>query len=542
MTFDAQRVAWSLKDSYYRIYPTKAGICLQTLEDRSRNRNLFFMEGSENAEIGVSEDRLRVDFDTRTYEWTFYQGLYAILRGTAPLTLRYDDQTSYRAHTAVQEDNCVHICDTKTNAHIWVQAVKGRIELRAEWKAEQIHSGTVSIRLLPENEQLEIVIYKTYSIGTPTIACPSFEDCCGKKRADFADWCEKMGTASDMDREMAFVLWQSIAAPLGNYKKETILCNKEKMNAVWTWDNCFHALGVAKAFPELAFYQLLLAYENLDEEGAMPDMIYPFSVERAFTKPPVHAFLYGILMELHPYFRERAQIERIYPGMRRNFHWWLHGRRNAPVYWHGNEAGTDNATCFDRYPYIQSPDLYAMLSRTADLLSEFAQMLGDAEAAASYQEQAVQLAEEAEARFFDGSRFFVRPMDDGSPFVTGSLLPQQALAAKYLSANCKAQILKLLRSQFLGAYGLTSEAFSSEKHRDGQNEAYWRGSVWGSQQVILARAASLAGDSGLAEEIISAYKRALIKGGASENSNSYTGEGNCGRAYCWSAAVWFYNP
>lgn len=117
--------------------------------------------------------------------------------------------------------------------------------------------------------------------------------------------------------------------------------------------------------------------------------------------------------------------------------------------------------------------------------------------------------------------------------ITGSLLPQQALAAKYLSPGCKKQILSLLRSDFLGEYGLTSEAFASEKHLDGQHG--------GCQQVILARAAELAGDRTLGKMILSRYKNALQKGGASENSNSYTGEGNCGRAYCWSAAVWFFD-
>ena len=330
-------------------------------------------------------------------------------------------------------------------------------------------------------------------------------------------------------------------APLGNYKEETILCNKEGLNAVWSWDNCFHALGVAKAFPALAFYQLQLVYDNLDAEGAMPDAICPFGVERGFTKPPVHAFIYAILMKMHPYFCEQVQIERIYPAMRRNFFWWLHGRQNAPIYWHGNESGADNATCFDRYPHIQSPDLYAMLSCTADLLSTFAETLDDSTSAASYHAHAVQLAEEAEARFYDGKQFFVRPMDDGSPLITGSLLPQQALAAKYLTPGCKKQILSLLRSDFLGEYGLTSEAFASEKHLDGQHEAYWRGSVWSCQQVILARAAELAGDRTLGKMILSRYKNALQKGGASENSNSYTVEGNCGRAYCWSAAVWFFD-
>lgn len=541
MIFDFNRVAWSLRDSYYRLYASSSGICLQTLEDRTKNRNLFFMKNTEEADVHVQEDKISIVSEHASYAWTFYQGFYAVLKGNAPLVLHYDDNTAYRAHTAVQQDHVIHICDTKTNAHIWLYAKQGQIYLNAEWKPGQIHSGDVSICIEPEGSDFEVVIYKTYSIGTPRLSCPDFEQCCAEKRADFSDWSEKMGARSDIDREMAFVLWQSIVAPLGNYKEETILCNKEGMNAVWSWDNCFHALGVAKAFPALAFYQLQLVYDNLDADGAMPDTICPFGVERGFTKPPVHAFIYAILMKLHPYFCERTQIERIYPAMRRNFFWWLHGRQNAPIYWHGNESGADNATCFDRYPHIQSPDLYAMLSCTADLLSTFAETLDDSTSAASYHAHAVQLAEEAEARFYDGKQFFVRPMDDGSPLITGSLLPQQALAAKYLTPGCKKQILSLLRSDFLGEYGLTSEAFASEKHLDGQHEAYWRGSVWGCQQVILARAAELAGDRTLGKMILSRYKNALQKGGASENSNSYTGEGNCGRAYCWSAAVWFFD-
>lgn len=539
MQFHSNRVAWSLRDSYYRLYSSESGICLQTLEDRTRNRNLFFMDNSEKADVHVYDDRISVLGESGCFDWTFYRGFYAILKGSTPLVLHYDDETAYRAHTAVQEDGFIHICDTKTNAHIWLYAKQGQAVLSAEWKAGQIHSGNVTIRLLPENQNFELIIYKTYAIGTPAISCSDFEQCCKEKRADFADWCQKMGASTDIDKEMAFVLWQSIVAPLGNYKEETILCNKDGMNAVWSWDNCFHALGVAKAFPALAFYQIQLVFENLDAEGAMPDTICPFAVERGFTKPPVHAFIYAILMELHPYFREKSQIEKIYAAMRRNYFWWLRGRKNAPVYWHGNESGADNATCFDRYPHIQSPDLYAMLSCTADLLSTFAEILGDT-TAASYHLQAVQLANEAESRFYNGKQFFVRPLDDGSPYVSGSLLPQQALAAKYLSARCKKEILSLLRSDFLGEYGLTSEAFTSGKHRDGQHEAYWRGSVWGCQQVIFARAAELAGDHALSQQIISRYKKALCKGGASENSNSITGSGNCGRAYCWSAAIWFW--
>lgn len=60
MIFRSDRVAWSLRDSYYRLYASSSGICLQTLEDRTKNRNLFFMENTEEADVHVQEDRISI--------------------------------------------------------------------------------------------------------------------------------------------------------------------------------------------------------------------------------------------------------------------------------------------------------------------------------------------------------------------------------------------------------------------------------------------------------------------------------------------------
>ena len=177
MQFDNNRVAWSLRDSYYRLYASSSGICLQTLEDRTKNRNLFFMENTEEADVHVQEDRISIISERARYAWTFYHGFYAVLKGNALLVLHYDDDTAYRAHTAVQQDHVIHICDTKTNAHIWLYAKQGQMHLDAEWKPGQIHSGNVSVHIEPEGSDFEVVIYKTYSIGTPRLSCPDFERC-----------------------------------------------------------------------------------------------------------------------------------------------------------------------------------------------------------------------------------------------------------------------------------------------------------------------------------------------------------------------------
>ena len=95
-------------------------------------------------------------------------------------------------------------------------------------------------------------------------------------------------------------------------------------------------------------------------------------------------------------------------------------------------------------------------------------------------------------------------------------------------------------SDFLGDYGLATEAFGSPKRVEGAYASYWRGSVWGTEQLIIARGLEKLDRKCEADKIIDNYCNALRKGGAFENSNSLTGEGNCAVSYSWSAAIEFF--
>ena len=298
MEFDSSRVSLSLRDSYFTVNKNEDdNYILSSLEDRTNNKTLFSFEDTKDFSVAISEEKVSLKNGKRNLECTFYDGFYAVLRGNFSLKLLYDSRCDYMAHTAVGEGGMIRICDVKTNSFIWVKGVKGSLKLNCSWIENRINSADVSIDAETENGGFEIIIFKTKSIGTADFRCPSFEECCKLKRSDFKIWCDKMNAQSEIEKETAFVLWQNIVAPLGLYKQEAILCNKTHMNAVWGWDNCFHALGVAKAFPKLAFYQLMLIFENADESGALPDSVTPYKVEFGFTKPPVHSFIYEMLME-----------------------------------------------------------------------------------------------------------------------------------------------------------------------------------------------------------------------------------------------------
>lgn len=541
MFFDAKRVPLSARGSYLCFSVRDAQPVLVAADTREQPNRLFTLQTAPGTDVHVCAGYVEFTGPGTDVRCTFYDKFYMVLSGTKPLRMQYRPECGYVAHTAVWEDGCIRICDAKTDSQLWFSARKGALKLHSSWQPGRIHSGDVTVELLPENGAFEVVFLKTASLSRVELQCPAFSDCCAANEKDFAAWCERMHAETDFRKEMAFVLWQNTVAPLGNYHSECILCAKASMNAVWSWDHCFHALGISAAFPEMAFDQFMVIFTQMDAQGALPDTVTPRAVTFGFTKPPVHAYIYKQMMERHPYFTQKAQIERIYPYLCKNFHWWLHGRAGAPVYWHGNDSGADNATCFDRYPVIQSPDLYALLAVTAEVLADFAEQLGDATAAAGYARQAVQLGRETEARFFDGERFFVRPADDHTPYYSGALLPLRCLVAgKYLSEACVKKTVALLQADYLGDYGLTSEAFSSPNHTDGMWEAYWRGSVWGCDQILFAHALRQLGYHALAGQILQSYRHALRTGGAAENSNSRTGAGNCTAGYSWAAAAEFY--
>lgn len=541
MFFDAKRVSLSARGSYLCFSLWDAQPVLIAADTREQPNRLFTLQTDADVTARVCAGYVEFTGQNTDVRCAFHGAFHMVFSGTKPLCLQYRAECSYVAHTAVYEGEAIHIIDAKSGGQLWFSARKGKLKLHSSWEAGRIHSGDVTVELLPENGAFEVVFLKTADLGSADLQCPGFAECCAEKEADFAAWCADMGADTDFRKEMAFVLWKNLVTPLGNYHSECILCSKPTMNAVWSWDHCFHAIGVAKAYPALAFEQFMVIFKQMDEAGALPDTVTPHAVKFGFTKPPVHAYIYALLMERQPYFAQDAQVAQIYPYLQKNLHWWLHGRANAPIYWHGNDSGADNATCFDRYPAIQSPDLYALLSCTADLLARFAEQLGDAPATAAYAKLARQLGQEAETHFFDGERFFVRPADDFSPYYSGALLPLRCLVAgKHFSRSCVEKTVALLQRDYLGPYGLTSEAFSSSKHQDGMWEAYWRGSVWGCDQILFAHALRQLGYAPLADQILHNYRNALQTGGAAENSNSRTGAGNCAPGYSWAAAAEFF--
>ena len=88
--------------------------------------------------------------------------------------------------------------------------------------------------------------------------------------------------------------------PHKSLKRQAILMSKWGMNNVWSWDNCFNAMAMAKGFPELAEDQMLLMADYQDEFGAYPDAINDLDYHFNFHKPPIHAWAFALYARTKP--------------------------------------------------------------------------------------------------------------------------------------------------------------------------------------------------------------------------------------------------
>lgn len=393
--------------------------------------------------------------------------------------------------------------------------------------------------MIPKDEYAELAIKIPNTVSNfENLNIPEFSECVKMAQKDFDDWNKKVNPKTELQYTASYILWCNTVSKMGNYKDDVILCSKRVMDATWAWDNVFMALGIAKSFPEMAFYQFMIFYDNLDEFGAMADYITPSFISRLFVKPPVHGFVYRWCMEKNPYFSDIKQIKRIYTPMKKNTMWWLNCRGEWPYTWHGNDSGADNSTACDADLCIVSPSTLGYLSSQCELLAEFAEKLGKKKDKEFFESKSKELAKQITTEFFDGERIFVRKFSDNQPWYSYALMPMLSLTAgKNLERSFVEKMAKTIKEDFLCEYGCPSESKKSSKYVAGNYESYWRGSIWAPEQLLLYRSLMLLGYNELADNILDNYIRALSIGGCAENSNAEDGSGNCDKAYGWTAAA-----
>jgi putative isomerase len=336
-----------------------------------------------------------------------------------------------------------------------------------------------------------------------------------------------------------YTLWSCFARAEGTFASDAALGAKVYMCGVWSWDHCFYALALASSHPALALDQYLLPFHLQAANGALPDMFAPnTSTIWGVTKVPIHGWCFAKLMDRITF--PRLVLEQARDQLARWTEWYR-------VYRDRDQDGVvevamgcddqDNGSAFLGAYFVESPDVTAYLALQEDTLARICDRLGRTAEASQWRADCAARVQALVRHCWDGECFYHSADPDHTrvpdhfgnttimPLVLGSLLPPDVFAATAAR----------LEREFLGVYGVASEAFRSPHYRD---DGYWLGSVWAPLQLLLVDGLLRGGRADLARTISGRYLDGLKQaGGMWEVIDAKTGAGQRCGGFAWTAAV-----
>ena len=159
------------------------------------------------------------------------------------------------------------------------------------------------------------------------------------------------------------------------------------MNRIWSWDHCFVAVGLASAFPEFAWQQLMIFQQMQDlRSGMLADSMNNIQRSWICTKPPIHGWALQHLMRGMSVSHE--QLREVYEPLRNWTNFWLKHRDldgdGLPCILNPNES-FDNTTSNTLFGPVKPPEIAAYLALQIEVLGEVARQLGYEQEAQAWQ-------------------------------------------------------------------------------------------------------------------------------------------------------------
>ena len=346
------------------------------------------------------------------------------------------------------------------------------------------------------------------------------------------------GKVSSAESLASYVMWTSMVRPAGRLTREVILMSKLWMNKVWSWDNCFNALGIAPLSLHTAVDQLQQLYDFQAADGRLPDSVDWQNVEWAFTKPPIQGWAMAKLLDRYADVHNSALLELYHSTAKFTDFWMQHrlGDKSAlPYYSHGNDSGWDNSTAFDEQPVIVSPDCAAYLILQADLLRRLSAKLGlGDEHEERWKTLQGTITDALLSELWDGESFRIKNAITGQTRKSTSLIRLLPLvAAKHLPSEVVDKMSRELSSH-LTDWGLATEEPASPHY---ESDGYWRGPIWAPPTLLIESGLRAVGRVELADRISERFRALCEKAGFAENYDAVRGEGLRDLSYTWSSSV-----
>lgn len=390
------------------------------------------------------------------------------------------------------------------------------------------------------NAELAIAQYQTGYVVPAGFR--AFDDALEDARADLLRWTEQFTPlSSDLqatgDAAVA-LLWTNTVAARGNLSRPAVLMSKNWMHAVWSWDHCFVALGLASGDRELAWDQYLLFFDRQAPDGMLADIINDYGCQWGFCKPPVHGWTLRKLMEAQVV--PDGGLQEVYPKLAAWTDWWFTYRDDdadgLAEYFHGCDSGQDNSAAFDDTGFpAASPDLSAYLIVQMDVLADVAGQLGMAQEGEQWRHRADAQLALLLAGLWTDDGFVVRRGGDGltaqAPYSQVSYLP--LILGDRLPAPVRAQLTSQVR-RIITEHGVASEGPASPRHA---SDGYWRGPIWAPTTYLVIDGLRACGEKELADAAAWGFIRMVQAAGFAENYEATTGRPLRDQGYSWAAAV-----
>jgi hypothetical protein len=338
-----------------------------------------------------------------------------------------------------------------------------------------------------------------------------------------------------------FIIWNCTTTKEGGYTHTPVLMSKNWMNQMWAWDNCFNAMALVKANPELAWGQIQIFLDNQAETGILPDVVNDMRVDfNGFVKPPIYGWTVMRMSEKAGKEASMPYIRELYPKIAKLTDWWYAYRDNDKNgmchYLHGNDSA-DNATLFDQGYPTEGADLAAHLVIQMNALSNMASWIGNQSESEQWKVRADKQLEILLKRGVRNDRFFspLEGKDTAEP--TQSLINYvPVILGKRLPDNVHKAIVQDLSpgGMFLTEYGLASESPKSPKY---SSDGYWRGPIWAPLTLLIFDGLLEAGEKELAREIAKRFcDMCAREPGMYENYDALTGKGLRAPGYSWTSS------
>jgi len=410
--------------------------------------------------------------------------------------------------------------------------------------------GNSAIHLsLPDNGHEQEMLITAYQV-VPSEGWVPFAKAFEEEAELVAEEYQQWSRTTEMQRSPWFascrlanyILWSSIVGEKGMLTGESIYMSKNWMQNIWSWDNCFNALGVFESDPELAYNQFDLFIRHQDASGAYPDFINNQFKSYNCVKPPVHAWAYQLIKQQSAYFNDSERLLRVYESISRSTMFWLKHRRIGKdglcYYTHGNDSGWDNASIFHEGLPVASPDLAAYLIQQMDILSDWAKELNNHEDSRFWEQQADHMLKKLLSDLYDQetNQFIARKCFGYQKimYVDSLILCLPIVIAYRLPDTVKNGLVCQLSERFEGKYGLSTEAVNSVLF---DPAGYWLGPIWAPTSYIFFEALQRAGEMDMAQRLAYKFCDLTTVGGMAENYHPQTGQGNDDLSFTWTSSV-----